>query len=278
MNALVECYPDGVPVDFPAELFGPVLCDADMRRRVDELQARMLAFPQAEIPTENIFCGGVYARKITIPKGALVVGRVHLTDHFNLCLSGDLTVATVNGPVRIKAPAFFTAPAGTKKVAFANEETVWINLHPDTGEDADEIVSSITVDTYADFDALMHRASLVNAIERFGLTEEVVATLSADPETFDPTPIDGVSARPSLIDGTGLFADKPFSTGDLIAPGMAGELRTLAGRYSNHSALPNAEFEADGRLFALRDIAQDEEITTDYGKTLSLFFPERSMQ
>lgn len=283
-NNFTECYPDGVPAEFPVELFEPttgtslIMREQRLRDRIDELQHRMLQEPQAETPVRNLFAGGVYAREVFIPKGTLVVGKVHVTDHINIALQGDLTFLTVDGPKRFKAPGMFAAPAGTKKLAYANEDSIWVNVHPALHEDPEFIVSSITVDTYAEYDDIVNRVGYQQFLEQFQLTEEYVRQMSEDPTTLDDSLLAGVEVRESRIQGMGLFSTESFKAGEVICPAQIGGKRSLAGRYSNHHMFPNCVMaqSAEGYdLTALRNIEAGEELTTDYGATLSLILEMR---
>lgn len=279
------CYPEGMPEGFPVDLFAPIdgaalaIREQRLKDRVDDLQAFMLEQPQADIPVRNVFSGGVYAREIFIPKGTMLVGKVHMTEHLNICLKGDLTFLTVDGPKRIKAPAMFSSPAGTKKLAYANEDSIWVNVHPDLGEDPDTIIDAITVNTFAEYDRLVGKASFIQAIEHFGFTEDSVRQISEDESTLDRTPLDGVEVCKSSIEGDGLFATRNYAYGQVICPATLDNKRSLAGRYSNHAVFPNCKFEVvSGLLFltALRDIESGEELTTNYGVTLALIASRRS--
>jgi hypothetical protein len=267
------------PDAFPAELFAPVpgaslvVREQALRDRVDELQAWMLTQPQSETPVRNVFSGGVYARELFIPKGTLLIGKVHLTEHLNIFLKGDLTFLTVDGAQRIVAPTMFSAPAGTKKRAYANEDSIWINVHPAIHEDPEMIVTALTIDTYAEYDNLIERVSFQQMLDNFGLDADYVRRASEDETTLDRTPLPGVEVRESRIEGMGLFCTEAFSAGEPICPSLVGNKRTLAGRYSNHHPTPNCIVEEtpDGyQLTALRDLTPGEELTTDYNATLSL--------
>lgn len=276
---LESCYPAGVPSDFPAALFAPtegsslVIRESRLRQKIDHLQACMLGMPQAETPVKHTFSGGVYAREVFIPKGTVAIGKVHVTEHLNICLRGDLTFLTVDGPRRIKAPAMFSAPAGTKKLAYANEDSVWVNVHPALCDDPDQIVDALTVSTFADFDRLVSKADMEYKVSLFGYSLDQVHELSADALTLDPSPLEGVEVRDSVLHGKGLFATAGFAQGETICPASRNGKRTLAGRYSNHTPAPNCEIQAGTTEFvlvALRDIDAGEELTTDYGHTLAV--------
>jgi len=281
---MMGCYPGGVPEDFPVDLFAPipdmdnagvmVMRDLVLQRKIDQFTEYLLQLPQIDLDLVNTFAGGVYSRQITIPKGTVIVGALHLTDHFNVCLRGDLTFVTVDGPQRITGPCMFVAPGGTKKVAYANEETVWVNFHRATHDNPQDIVDSITVKTYAEFDRLMNKANFLNAVGEFGFDEDSVQRLSEDPDTFDASPMEGLEVRDSGIAGKGLFVTRDYAMGEVIGPVQSGDKRTLAGRYVNHSIRPNIKVMAIDGVFnavATRFIQAREELTSDYADTLRQF-------
>jgi quercetin dioxygenase-like cupin family protein len=281
---LSTCYPEGAPEGFPVELFAPTqggslfIREANLRKKIDQLQGLMEDMPQAETPVVNTFAGGVYARELFIPKGTILVGKVHLTEHLNICLKGDLTFLTVDGPKRVVGPTMFAAPAGTKKLAYANEDSIWVNVHPALSDDPDQIVDALTVSRFADFDRLMSKADLEHKVAIFGYTPESMHAIAVDPSTLDETPMDGVFVADSELHGQGLFASKDFLAGDTVCLAMRDNKRTLAGRYSNHSPTPSAAIvRRDDQLVlvTLHDVQQGDELTTDYGETLALIAGEK---
>lgn len=283
---LSACYPDGAPDGFPVDLFAPTeggslfIREANLRKKIDHLQDVMLAMPQVDTPVTNTFAGGVYSRELFIPKGTVLIGKVHLTDHFNICLKGDLTFLTIDGPKRIVGPTMFVAPAGTKKLAYANEDSIWINMHPALSEDPEQIVDALTVSKFIDFDRLMSKADLEHKVAVFGYTPELMHELSVDPSTLDETPLDGVEVKDSEIHGQGLFATRDYVAGAVICQTVKDGKRTLAGRYSNHSPVPNAMAQKIDGVWvytALHDILAGDEITTDYGETLAIIAGEKEL-
>lgn len=278
MNNLELCYPEGAPEGFPVDLFAPteggslVLKEQLLRKKIDALQSMMKDLPQADIPVTNTFSGGVYAREIFIPKGTVLIGKVHLTEHLNICLKGDLTFLTIDGPRRIKAPAMFSAPAGTKKLAYANEDSIWVNVHPALCDDPDKIVDAVTVDYFADYDRLLAKADMEHKVSLFGYTPEQMAQVSENKDTLDDSPQPNVEVRDSDIHGKGLFLTKNVAAGETICLATKDGKRTVAGRYSNHSPNPNCAIKyCDGVyiLVSLQNIASGQELTTDYGETLA---------
>jgi hypothetical protein len=155
------CYPEGVPEEFPVALFDPipqdafVVRDAALRARIETLEETLLTCEQVDMPTDDQFADGVYVRTLFMPKGSVVVGRVHLRECINIMVTGDITLLTVDGPVRLKAPQIFKSAAGTKKVAYINEDTAWATTHSLEPMSSDEAMDALSVPTFKQYDALI---------------------------------------------------------------------------------------------------------------------------
>ena len=102
---------------------------ASIRERILYLEGEMRKCPQVEIPPKHYFAKGLYAREITIPKGTLLTGKIHKTEHLNIISKGDISVLTEDGPKRVQAPFTMVSRPGTKRVGYAHEETVWTTIH-----------------------------------------------------------------------------------------------------------------------------------------------------
>lgn len=159
-----ECYPEGVPTEFPVELFAPVpdfgdasmvLRDLELQDRIMDLEEYMLTLPQTELPLTHTFADGVYVRTIFMPKGTLVIGRIHLREHVNIIVSGDVTMVTVDGPIRLKAPQTFVSAVGTKKVLYINEDTTWISTHSLPPTEIEDILDILSVPSFREYRALL---------------------------------------------------------------------------------------------------------------------------
>lgn len=79
----------------------------------------------------------------------------------------------------------------------------------------------------------------------------------------------------SVIDGLGIFSNKNFKKGDIIGYARLGNNRTLAGRYTNHSDINNANFyrednSEDVKLICEKDIFINEEILINYRNHLKI--------
>ncbi len=98
-------------------------------------------------PLEHIFGDGIYIRKITMPKGMLVTSKLHKTTHPYFVMRGVVDVLTDKGTVRIVGPHHGITQAGTKRLLYVHEETVWITVHATNETDIDKIEAELTDET-----------------------------------------------------------------------------------------------------------------------------------
>lgn len=103
-------------------------------RRLQEEMGRM---PQLQMELKHHFAPGVYVRELVIPAGAVVVGKMHATEHVSIMSKGRMVVVTEGGQKIIEAPCTMVAPRGTKRAVYALEETVFINVHPNPTNETD---------------------------------------------------------------------------------------------------------------------------------------------
>ena len=95
---------------------------------------------------EHHFSPGIYTRSIFIPKGAIIIGKMHKTEHLNIVSSGLLTVWTETGMKLVGAPAIIHSLPNCKRVALAHENTVWTTIHsnPDDEQDVEKLEARLT--------------------------------------------------------------------------------------------------------------------------------------
>lgn len=101
----------------------------------------MLEFPQVEAPVTHNFAEGVYVRELFIPADSWIMGKRHRYETCNILLKGKLSLYMGSGvPAKtIEAPLIFNSKPGTKKLAYAHEDTIFLNIHPTTETDVDKI-------------------------------------------------------------------------------------------------------------------------------------------
>lgn len=97
--------------------------------------------PLLDLKVVHHFGGGIYARELHIPAGTVLTGKIHKTENMNIMSRGELSVLTEDGVKRVKAPFTVVSPPGTKRVAYAHEDTVWTTLHATNERDVEKIES-----------------------------------------------------------------------------------------------------------------------------------------
>lgn len=103
-------------------------------------------------PMRHVFAPGVYCREIHLKADTVVVGRVHRHEHANIISQGRVTVYTEFAHETITAPASFVSAAGTKRVVWCHEDTIWTTIHPnpDNVRDTAQLEEIFTAADYAE--------------------------------------------------------------------------------------------------------------------------------
>lgn len=101
-----------------------------------------------DIPLTHHFSKSVYAREITFPKGTVIVGKIHKHQNLNILSSGEVSVLSIDGIKRVKAPHTFVASPGAKRVIFAHEDTVWTTIHGTDETDLEKLEDEFIAKTY----------------------------------------------------------------------------------------------------------------------------------
>lgn len=105
----------------------------EMRTLIMGLEAVILAMPEhmtaEDFDTKHHFTPGIYMRELFIPKGTVLTGKIHKTEHLNILSQGALTVWTEDGMKTLKASTVIKSQPGMKRVGLAHEDSVWITVH-----------------------------------------------------------------------------------------------------------------------------------------------------
>jgi hypothetical protein len=99
------------------------------RSKVLGIEEEMRKYPQLDLPVRHHFSQGVYARELFIPKGTLLTGQIHKYEQLNIMSKGEMSVLVDFEWKRVRAPFHVVSPPGTKRIAYAHEDTVWTTIH-----------------------------------------------------------------------------------------------------------------------------------------------------
>lgn len=128
------------------------------RDKVFAIEDEMRKHEQIDLPVKHHFSQGVYARELFIPKGTLLTGHIHKFEQLNIMSQGDISVLTEDGVVRVQAPFAIVSPPGTKRIAYAHEDTVWTTVHGTDETDLDKIEDHFIAHSDAEYQAFLAHA------------------------------------------------------------------------------------------------------------------------
>ena len=120
---------------------------------VDNL-AKELAKNPIDAPVKHNFSEGVYVREIFMPKGMLIIGKVHKTRHLNILQSGRCTVWTPLRRFQVVGPCTFESFEGEQKIVYMHEDTVWSTVHVTDETDLAKIEDKCVASTVDEVTAL----------------------------------------------------------------------------------------------------------------------------
>lgn len=105
------------------------LLNNNIRDKVNQAEALMAKLPQIDLKTIDHFSKDIYARELHIPKGIMLTGKIHKYEQLNILAKGKIKVLVGDIIQEIEAPFIVVSPAGTKRIALALEDCVWITVH-----------------------------------------------------------------------------------------------------------------------------------------------------
>jgi len=110
-----------------------------LRSQIAQLEEKMLTLPQVDIKITHHFSKDIYAREMFLPKGTLLIGKIHKFKNLNIMSQGDVAILSIDGVVRVKAPYTLVASPGAKRVFYAHEDTIWTCIHGTEDTDLEKI-------------------------------------------------------------------------------------------------------------------------------------------
>lgn len=123
----------------------------ESRERVFALERSMLQFEAVDIDIDHLFCNGMYARTMYVPKGITLTGKIHKYPQINICAKGDVTVFMENGPIRVGAGFHTVSPAGAKRAFYAHEDSIWIVILKTDETDIEKIEGELVTNSEQEY-------------------------------------------------------------------------------------------------------------------------------
>ncbi len=102
------------------------------RQEINNLEAAIKRIPgHGEndcLPLKHKFAEGMYVREIFIPKGMLIVGKIHRKSNPVFVMKGDISIFSEEGSRRFKGGDYLISQPGAKRVGYAHEDTTWVEV------------------------------------------------------------------------------------------------------------------------------------------------------
>ena len=118
--------------------------------QIEAIEGKLLPASVSELPLRHQFAPGVYIRTIFMPKGMVIIGHEHRTEHFNLVLKGAAKVIMDGVLTEIRAPSVFVSKPGVRKILEITEDMEWATVHATDETDLEKITEIVVKksDTY----------------------------------------------------------------------------------------------------------------------------------
>jgi len=117
-------------------------------------------------PLTHSFSENIYVREIFIPKGMLIVGKIHKHQHPNFLLKGEVVVFTEgNGEEHLSAPCSMISEGGTKRALYSKTDLVWTTVHhnPTNTRDLKELEKLVIADSYEDYEKYLDNTKSIGS-------------------------------------------------------------------------------------------------------------------
>ena len=145
-----------IEVSIAAELAvpssGDVAFTEAVQQRIDDLASCLQvgidcgALVDVRQQLRHVFTPGLYARELSLPRGTIVVTKIHNTEHPFVVSKGVVRVFIEGvGWETITAPHLGVTKPLTRRVALIVEDCVWTTFHPTNKTTPEEVESDVII-------------------------------------------------------------------------------------------------------------------------------------
>ena len=100
-----------------------------------------------DVPIKHSFADQIYVRQMNMKADQVIVGAIHNHQHVWFLLTGHVSINNNGEVIDYVAPCYTTSEPGSKRVIYAHEDSIFVNVHKnplnvkDIKELEEEIVS-----------------------------------------------------------------------------------------------------------------------------------------
>ena len=129
--------------------------DALERTLMDNKEELGLVVGDSDVfPLKHTFVNGLYIREMKMKAGSFAIGKLQKQEHLWMLLEGFLTVTTLSGSAEYEGPCYIKASGGEKKVVYAHEDSIFVNIYPnpDNEQDIEKIENTWIAKDYLEYE------------------------------------------------------------------------------------------------------------------------------
>ena len=110
-------------------------------------------------PLKHTFADGIYVRQMSMNPGSVVVGAIHKHLHVWFLLTGHISVVTEEVTEDYISPCYVVATPGTKRVIYAHEESIFVNIHknPTNSQDIEWLEKEIVAKDFKEYEEYINQ-------------------------------------------------------------------------------------------------------------------------
>tara|TARA_R110002020_G_scaffold466266_1_gene688706 strand:+ start:129 stop:593 length:465 start_codon:yes stop_codon:yes gene_type:complete len=110
-------------------------------------------------PLKHMFADGVYIRQMDMKADSMVIGAIHNHLHAWFLLTGHLAVVTEDSIEEFIAPCYVLAEPGSKRVIYAIEKSIFVNVHknPNNIKDIKKLEKEIVSLTFKEYEEYINK-------------------------------------------------------------------------------------------------------------------------
>lgn len=205
------------------------------------------------IPIEESIVDGVYTRIAYAPANCYIIGCEHIKGGTAVLLKGRIKQIDGASEYEIVAPYIFNTMAGSQRLAYTLEDTVYATMHSTSKTVCIDAVEELFIGI-PQIKRIKDSFEALNMPSNFG--DKV---LENSTRTY--------SISNSIIHGLGLHANIDLNIGDTIAILEIAGKSTGIKDYINHSDIPNAillQYKDSTALVCSKNIPKGYEIFINY--------------
>jgi hypothetical protein len=110
-----------------------------LEKQLGTLYSAAIAQPQVKCEEKHHFGPNIYIKEVTMPAGALIIGKPHRMEHLCNMVSGRMFILQDDGSKKeLVAPMTFMAKPG-RKVAYIVETVVFQNIYSTSETDIEKL-------------------------------------------------------------------------------------------------------------------------------------------